>query len=92
MEHQSSGSLHWDTTHAATPGWLLFLDGLAGDTPTMLPGFDTSLSRDASYAGVAHLIGEMLRRETGHLLWQVQFTQIEDGPGYHFIATHQGPA
>jgi len=81
MEHPISGRLSWDTTHAATPGWLLFLDGRPGDTPTMLPGFETRLPRDASHAEVAHLIGEMLRRETGHLLWQVQFTQIEHRVG-----------
>ena len=37
MEHQRSGRLHWDTTHAATPGWLLFLDGQPGDTPRCCP-------------------------------------------------------
>ena len=46
MEHPISGRLSWDTTHAATPGWLLFLDGRPGDTPTMLPGFETCLPRD----------------------------------------------
>ena len=92
MEHPISGRLYWDTTHAATPGWLLFLEGRPGDTPTMLPGFETRLPRDASHAEVAHLIGEMLRRETGHVLWQVQFTQIEDGPVYYFVAAYEGPA
>jgi len=92
MEHQRSGRLCWDTTHAATPGWLLFLDGRPGDALTMLPGFETRLPRDASHAEVAHLIGEMLRRETRHLPAQVQFTQIEDGPVYYFVATYEGPA
>ena len=92
MEHPLSGRLHWDTTHAATPGWLLFLDGLPGDTPTMLPGFESSLPRDASHAEVVHLIGAMLCRETGHLPQQVQCTQIEDGPVYAFVATYEGPA
>jgi hypothetical protein len=89
MEHLS-GRLYWDTTHAATPGWLLFLEEHPGATPTMRPWLETSLPRDASHAEVAHLIGEMLRRETGHLLWQVQFTQIEDGPVYNFVATSGG--
>src|SRR5262249_2007173 len=81
MEPQSSGRLHWDTTHAATPGWLLFLDGQPGDAPTMLPGFETSLPRDASHTEVAHLIGEMLARKTGHRPQQVQVTPMEDGSG-----------
>ena len=92
MARQISGQLHWDTTHAATPGWLLFLDGLPGEAPTMLSGFELSLPRDASHAEVARLIGEMLQRETGHLPLQVQFTQVEDGPVYYFVATYEGPA
>jgi hypothetical protein len=59
MAHQRSGRLRWDTTKAAQPGWLLFLAGQSGDAPTMLPGFDTSLPRDASHTEVARLIGEM---------------------------------
>ena len=92
MDHHLSGRLHWNTTHAATPGWLLFLEGLPGDAPTMLPGFETSLPRDASHAEVARLIGEMLHRETGHRPQHVQFTQIKAGPVYYFVATDEGPA
>lgn len=92
MEHQRSGQLHWDTTHASLPGWLLFLAARPGATPTMLSAFETHLPRDASPAEVARLIAEMLRRETGHLPQQVQFTQIADGPVYHFVATDEGPA
>jgi hypothetical protein len=55
-------------------------------------GYDTSLPRDASPAEVARLTGEMLSRETGHLPQQVQFTQIEKGPVYYFVATCEGPA
>jgi hypothetical protein len=92
MAHHISGRLHWDTTHAATPGWLLFLDGLPGEAPTMLPEFETSLPREASQAEVARLIEAMLSRATGHLPQQVQVTQIEDGPVYAFVATYEGPA
>jgi hypothetical protein len=38
MAHTISGRLHWDTTHAATPRWMLFIDKRPGDAPTMLPG------------------------------------------------------
>jgi hypothetical protein len=92
VEHHLSGCLHWDTTHAATPGWLLFLDALPGDAPTMLPGFETSLPHDASHAEIVHLIGEMLQRETGRLPLQGQVTPREDGTGYAFVATCEGPA
>jgi hypothetical protein len=92
VDHHLSGRLHWDTTHAATPGWLLFLDGLPGATPTMLPRFETRLPREASHTEVVHLIGEMLYRETGHLPQEVQVTPIEDGTGYAFVATYEGPA
>jgi hypothetical protein len=92
MEHQISGRLHWDTTHAATPGWLLFLDGLPGETPTMLSGFEPSLPREASEAEVTRLIGAMLQRETGHLPLEVQVTLFEGGTGYAFVATYEGPA
>jgi hypothetical protein len=92
MEHHLSGRLHWDTTHAARPGWLLFLDGRPGDTPTMLPEFETSLPRDASHAEVTRLIGEMLRRAIGHLPQQMQVTPLEDGTGYAFVATYEGSA
>jgi hypothetical protein len=91
VDHHLSGRLHWDTTHAATPGWLLFLDGLPSDAPTMLTGFETSVPRDASHAEVVHLIGAMLSRETGHLPQQVQVTPLEDGTGYAFVATYEGP-
>ena len=77
MAHHISGRLHWDTTHAATPGWLLFLDGLP---------------REASHADVARLTEDMLSRETGHRPHQVQVTQVEDGPVYAFVATYEGPA
>ena len=92
MDHHLSGRLHWNTTHAATPGWLLFLEGLPGDAPTMLPGFETSLPRNASHAEIVHLIGEMLQRETGHLPLQVHVTPLEDSTGYEFVATYEGPA
>jgi len=92
MAHHISGRLHWDTTHAATPGWLLFLDGLPGEAPRMLPAFETSLPREASHADVARLTEDMLSRETGHRPHQVQGTQVEDGPVYAFVATYEGPA
>lgn len=92
MEHQRSGRFHWDTTHAGTPGWMLFLDGRPGDAPIMLPEYDRSLPHDASHAEVVHLIGEMLSRETGHLPQQVQVTPLADGTGYAFVATYEGPA
>jgi hypothetical protein len=92
MEHPMRGRLRWDTTKAAQPGWLLFLAGQPSDASTMLPGFETSLPRNASHAEVARLIGEMLHRETGHRPQHVQFTQIKAGPVYYFVATDEGPA
>ena len=92
MDRHLSGRLHWETTHAATPGWLLFLDRLPGDTPTMLTGLATDAPREVSHTQVVHLIGEMLRRETGHLPLEVQVTPLEDGTGYAFVATYEGPA
>ena len=41
---------------------------------------------------VARLIGEMLQRDTGHLPRQVQVIPLEDGTGYAFVATYEGPA
>jgi hypothetical protein len=92
VDHHLSGRLHWDTTHAATPGWLLFLDRLPRAPPTMLTGFATSLPREASHAEIVHLIGEMLSRETGHLPLEVQVTPLEASTGYAFVATYEGPA
>jgi len=92
MEHQRSGRLRWDTTKAAQPGWLLFLDGQPGEAPTMLPGFETRVPRGARHAEVARLIAAMLQRETGHQPQRVQFTQIEPGPVYYFVATDESPA
>ena len=92
MDQHLNGRLYWDTTHAATPGWLLFLDGPPGAAPRMLPGFATSLARDASHTEIVHLIGAMLQRETGYLPLQVQVTPLEDGTGYAFVATYEGPA
>ena len=92
MAHHRSGRLRWDTTKAAQPGWLLFLDGQPGDAPIMLPAFETSVPREARHAEVARLIGEMLHRETGHRPQHVQFTQIKAGPVYYFVATDEGPA
>ena len=76
MAHHISGRVHWDTTRAATPGWLLFLDGLPGEAPRMLPAFETRLPREASQAEVARLIEAMLCRETGHRPQEVQVTPI----------------
>src|SRR5712691_10283736 len=87
MAHHISGRVHWDTTHAATTGWLLFLDGLPGEAPRMLPEFETSLPREASHADVACLIEDMLSLGTGHCPHQVQVTQVDDGPVYAFDAT-----
>ena len=92
MEHAISGQLHWDTAHAATPRWMLFMDERPGDVPTMLPGYDTHLPRDASHAEVARHIGEMLYRETGYRAPQVQITPIEEGIDYTFVAIDAGPA
>ena len=50
MEHQRTGRLHWDTTHAATPGWLLFLEAQPEDLLTMRPWLETRLPADASTA------------------------------------------
>ena len=87
MTHHLSGRLHWDTTHLATPAWMLFLDGQPGTAPTMLPGFDTSLPHAASPAAVAQLIGQMLRRDTGQRPQQVHVTPLAAGSGYAFVAT-----
>ena len=92
MTHQRSGRLRWDTTHAATPGWLLFLDGQPGEAPTMLPEFETSPPREASQAEVARLIEDMLFRATGQRPHQVRVTQSEDGLASTFVATYEGPA
>ena len=92
MAQQRSGRLRWDTTKAAQPGWLLFLDGQPGDAPTMLPAFETRVPREASHAAVARLIAAMLQRETGHPPQRVQFTQIAAGPVYYFVATDERPA
>ena len=48
MAHHINGHLRWDTTHAAMPGWLLFLEERPGEAPTMRPEFETSLPREAS--------------------------------------------
>ncbi len=92
MAYQRSGRLRWDTTHAATPGWLLFLEERPGDAPTMLPEFETSLPREASQAEVVRLIQAMLSRATGQRPQEVQVTQVEDGPVSAFVAPDEGPA
>ena len=66
--------------------------GVPVTRPRCCPALRRACPAIASHAEVAHLIGEMRRRETGHLLWQVQFTQIKDGPVYYFVATYEGPA
>ena len=91
MAHHRSGRLRWDTTKAAQPGWLLFLDGQPGDAPIMLPAFETSVPCEASHAEVARLIAAMLQRETGHQPQRVQFTQIEAGPVSYFVAMDEEP-
>ena len=58
-------------------------------TPRCSPGM--RLPRKASHAEVARLIGEMLSRETGHRVQQVQITPIEEGTGYTFVAMDMGP-
>ena len=92
MAHQRTGRLHWDTTHAATPGWLLFLEAQPEDLLTMRPWVETRLPADASPAEGTHLIGELLPRETGHRPAQVQLTQRADGPGSAFVATFEDAA
>jgi hypothetical protein len=91
MPHHISGQLHWDTTHAATLCWLLFLDGQADDAPRMLPEYDTRTSQQASPDELARLIGAMLQRDTGHLPRQVQVTPIEAGQVYAFVALGADP-
>ena len=65
MAHPISGRLDWDTTHAATPCWLLFLDGHAGDAPMISPVYDTRTPHHASPSELARLIGEMLHGKPG---------------------------
>jgi len=91
MPHQIRGRLRWDTTHAATPGWLLFLAGQSKDLLTMRPWLESSLPCDASVAEVRHLIGALLQRENGHRPAVVQVTPREDGPVYAFVATYEAP-
>jgi hypothetical protein len=92
MVHQITGRLRWDTTHAATPGWLLFLEGQPADLLTMRPWLETHLPAEASAADITHLIGELLHRDTGQLPAQVQLTQRADGPVYTFVATYEEAA
>ena len=92
MAHQITGRLRWDTTHAATPGWLLFLEGQPEDLLTMRPWLETSLPAEASAADITHLIGELLHQDTGHLPAQVQLTHRADGPVYTFVATYEDAA
>jgi hypothetical protein len=90
MSHHLSGRLHRDTTCAAPPGWLLFLDRLPGDAPTMLTGFATDVPRDASHAEVVHLIGEMLYRETGHLPWRGRSPRSRTAPAMRLSLPTRG--
>jgi hypothetical protein len=92
MAHQITGRLRWDTTHAATPGWLLFLEEPPQDNLTMRPWLATSLPAEASAAEVQHLIADLLQRDTGQRPAQVQLTQRTDGPGYTFVATYEDAA
>jgi len=92
MVHQITGRLRWDTTHAATPGWLLFLEGQPADLLTMRPWLETHLPAEASAADITHLIGELLHRDTGQLPAQVQLTQRADGPVSTFVATYEEAA
>jgi hypothetical protein len=92
MVHQITGRLRWDTTHAATPGWLLFLEGQPADLLTMRPWLETHLPAEASAADITHLIGELLHRDTGQLPAQVQLSQRADGPVYTFVATYEEAA
>jgi hypothetical protein len=92
MVHQITGRLRWDTTHAATPGWLLFLEGQPEDLLTMRPWLETRLPAEASAADITHLIGELLHRDTGQLPAQVQLTQRADGPVYTFVAIYEDAA
>ena len=87
MNHQRTGRLYWDTTHAATPGWLLFLEAQPEDLLTMRPWLETLLPADASPAAITHLIEEFLQRDTGHRPAQVHLTQRVDGPGSACVAT-----
>ena len=81
MVHQITGRLRWDTTHAATPGWLLFLEGQPADLLTMRPWLETRLPAEASPAAITHLIADLLQRDTGHRPAQVHLTQCVNGPG-----------
>jgi hypothetical protein len=92
MAHQITGRLRWDTTHAAIPGWLLFLEEPPQDNLTMRPWLATSLPAEASAAEVQHLIADLLQRDTGQRPAQVQLTQRTDGPGYTFVATYEDAA
>ena len=92
MEHQRTGRLYWDTTHVATPGWLLFLDAQPEDLLTMRPWLETHLPAEASPAAITHLIAEFLQRDTGYRPAQVHLTQRVDGPGYVFVATFEDAA
>ena len=91
MDDPISGRLRWDTTKAAMPGWLLFLDGRPGDAPTMLSVYDTNTPQQASHRALAGLIADMLQRETGQRPRQVQFTQVEEGTVYYFVAMYEDP-
>lgn len=92
MPHAISGRLRWDTTHAATPCWLLFLDGETSDAPRMLSVYDTSTPQDTSPDAFARLVGAMLQRETGHPPREVRRMPVEEGTGYHFVALCEDPA
>jgi hypothetical protein len=89
--HKRTTPLRYDPCSDAEGGCSSLMS-VPATPPTMLPGYDTRLPREASHAEVARLIGEMLSRETGHRAQQVQITPIEEGTGYKFVATEAGPA
>jgi hypothetical protein len=90
MSHHLSGRLRWATARVAPPGWLLFLDRLSGDAPTMLTEFATDVPRDASHAEVVHLIGEMLSRATGHLPWRCRSPRSRTAPAMRLSRPTRG--
>ena len=65
MASFTSGELVWDTTEAAAPRWILFLEGPPGDPPLRLDPRDFSTPQTASTRQLVALIGTTFRKETG---------------------------
>ena len=87
MAQDVSGFLRWSAVYDGAPQWLVFLDGLAGALPTVIPLHDPDTPHDVPQDVLTRRLEDTFAQDIPRVPAQLTLQLVEDGHAYRFRVT-----